>query len=452
MHSGLHYGFQSIQSKDIISKESYLQELPEISKCLKYNSFLDELYEISKSIQRFPNLIKIFLNEICKILPSYTSEQQIEIIYLIGETLLVGSSLDSHQLFFSYAEEALKNANNINFEIKKYLSNQEHILENNNSIFTLWRLARLSNILENCSPINNSLCMAFMQNPISSKYLSIINPLYAYNYIFKALTFSEDWARVFAVEAIAKHKISLLDPIYSAMLQNEKSRVVVDSILKLPNKILTTDILEAFFEQPEFSNKALAIAINHPQSHNLLPKFQYMHISGFEINSIHSEAFMKLDPFPIELLAEIFSSSKEIIHDEIVDLLITLDKNMVFQYLIYPRMEKPENWRVKYNALKIFERYITSLENQALIKYSTFLVRMATQPVYQVRVLAFQIIAKLTPGLLQNIIILALLEGAKPAMFEPDKQIIRQLLETCKNVILLYCQPDRLELIKSYVH
>ena len=189
---------------------------------------------------------------------------------------------------------------------------------------------------------------------------------YAFKFIIKTLMYSSDSnSHINAIQALQIHNISLSDPLISPLLMNETKSHVIKALLSLPSNFLPTEIISYFLESEDevISTIAVKAALSNPNINEFLPTLIYHSGNNCEINDLHLNLFKNSGLCPIEFIGNIFSNSKEKIHEDIIDGMISFDPNWVLNYLIYPRMEKIENWRIRYNALKIFEQYVCNDPN-----------------------------------------------------------------------------------------
>lgn len=439
------YGLASIPYENRIARSAYLDELPMLAECLAFDHFMEEMIVVVRSIAQYSFLVNKLDEVMPKIISTLTRNQALDFLYKIGERLCISAEDKAKQSFLVVAEQILQNFNDVEHEFTEFLSKE--FQKESISKFALWRLARLTQIVQDYSAYENYFCTFFAPNSPTftdaAEILIVMHRNLAEKYIKSVLMSGNEQARMFAINAIEQHNIDTSDQFYTLAFGNEESNIVLQRIVRLPSKFLTEPILAKLLDHKDVGTIAASAALESPYFSALLPKLIQRGGSGCELNRVNFNVLRACDPIPYDFLALLVKESKEILKDEVINNICSLNHDKVLVKMIFPRMNERGTWRARFNAIQIFKKFLEThniWESDLSADFSGFVVSMGLDQVYSVRCAAFEALNLFPPGDAFDLVIISFFS----LVTMTDKFHIQQLQHLLK--------VSRASLVKNFDH
>ena len=451
MNTGSFYvmkGFVSLPFEDKVARTAYLEELPTLAECLVYDHFRHECELILKSIAQFPNMVVKFTEVMPKILAILQKEQCFDLIYLSGDKFCISAENKSREAFLKEAESELQKIGDFQLEFNNFLKPQLLAQISDNSLggkFALWRLARLTVLKPNFTDFEDLVFKIFSGNETSvsnaSEVLCIMRKNLASRYLVKALMSPDERARINAINAIEQHSIDTNEQYISVAFESENDPRVLDRIAHLPVDMITEIILKKLINTESTSSLASSLALSSKYFKDLLPILKEKGGVGCEINRVSFNILKQCNPIPYDFLSMLLKESKEIMKESTIEDILSLDEQQIMVKLIFPRMNEKGNWRSRYNAVQIVNKFLEraqsgkkKLDKDDFMNFAGFVVAMGLDHVYSVREANFKLLRLFPPEDARFVIDSYISIVSTTDDFQ--KQILKEFLEIARDVIV----------------
>lgn len=455
-------GYASVPYDNLVARSTYLAQLPMLAECLRFERFRTEMETLLTSISQQSVLVTKFTDVFPSILPFLSIDHQFQIIYVSGEKLCAAAEEKVKNAFLAVAENMLQGIGQIEKEFKDFILPQLDLSGPQTGRFAVWRLARLSVLVDDFSPFQDAMFQVFSKHDITNacEVLTVMKKDFAPQYIAKALMCASAQAHIYAINAIELFEIDVTgDAVTSLCLMNEKEPSVLKRLVELPPKMLPLEMLKKLLEDSSVNAKAATAALASPFFEQLLPKLIEQGGVGCELNCVDFQVLKKCKPVPYEFLAMLLKVSKEILKQETIKEILSLDRDEILYKLVFPRMGEEGSWRSRFNAIEIFrgllmkgEKWDSEEQQLKLSEYAGFVVAMCLDHVYSVREAAFETLSVFPPGDARLSVVNSLFSLAVDTIDDSQKSILRQMLKKTRAVIVESCEKDRVMEIMKLVN
>jgi hypothetical protein len=414
-----------------------------LAESLPFQTFCKEVSTICNSIQSNNLLVAKFLEYLPSIIPVSNQDNTYELLYTVGGKLCSSADVNAKRTLLTFTEDILQKLNNVEHEYTNYLRPE---LEKS-SKFGVWRLSRLTVLVDDASRFENDVYDLFSAGDLSnaSEALCVLHPDIARRYIVKVLTAcntasahgkdSHDAWHANAVSAIEIHNFDLSDPLFAIPLLSQTGTRTLQRLLTLSPQILSEELFVKLLGDSKTWIRAADAAVKSPFFLKLMP---YLERIGCELNEIDFAIVRNCQSIPWKFLSVALCESREFLTSTTIEGIVSLGSHDVLYKLLLPRMNEKGSWRGRFNAVEVF-KYI--LETSAdwdmnIGEYTGFVVAMSLDRVYSVRKAAFQALSLFPSDEELSCVIEPLFSLVERPMGDLQLMVIRELLSEAKEVLL----------------
>ena len=425
---------------ETVTRAAYIEEIPIIAECLPYTLFEAEMSCILTSVIQKSQLANKYISILEPTSKVLGKKEAYQFIYQAGTKFM--STLDGYLKIACSdpIEKILTELGDIKYEISEVLKPNLGT-KNRQSKFAVWRLARLSNLVPNDEEVKSLVYQEFTDQEelvVSAELLPFLSKEEAQNYIVNAFISPIADVKIAAVDAVGYHQFDNSAELINSYLLSENSLKVLEHILKLPPKFVSAEFLKKLITHPDLGKKGIDFALKSPYLNEVIDTILKSGCTGSELNNMSIETIKSKKP-PYDLIALLLRESSELIHDDIIKAIASLQESEVLFRIVFPRMGEKGSWRPRYAAVQIFQEIIKKkTDKEMLPDYAGFIIAMMLDHCYAVRKLVVDTLCMFPAGWVRNFTIESVLSLANQGNDDFHKSILKMLFDEAGPILVGY--------------
>ena len=433
-------GFASLPM-DYVARGAYIEEIPIIAECLPYQLFEAEMNYVLTSIAQKTQLTNKFIAIMEPTVKVLGKKEAYHFIYQAGTKFM--STFDSSLKIACSGpiEKILTDLGDIKYEIGEVLKPNLGS-KKRQSKFAVWRLARLANLVPNDEEVKTLVYQEFTDQEelsISAELLPFLPKEEAQNYIVNAFISPFSEVKLAAVDTIGYHQFDNSLELINSYLIPENNLQVLEHVLKLPPQFVSAEFLKKLINHPDLGKKAVGFALKSPYLDDVVDNIIKNGCVGCELNNISIDTITKSKKPPYDLIAFMLRESTELIHEDIIKAIASLQESEVLFRIVFPRMGEKGSWRPRYAAVQIFQEIIKKkTDEQMLPDYAGFIIAMMLDHCYAIRKLVVQTLCMFPAGWVRNFTIESVLSLSKQGSDDFHKSILKMLFDDAAPILVGY--------------